>query len=628
MLAVIKLLLIIALMALGMGIIFKQRIEKTIPVSVMLIVLLMYVSGYMGNLKIGFISVLVVTGLIVIYAVKLVISDKHIIKSVLSPYAAYYLVFAAWMYIRFSGKMLNEWDEFTHWGFSTKVMYDSDMFSNFAGSTIYFVDYLPGNALFQYFLLQLGGCYREDLMIIAQGLYIFAFMMPILGELKIGKKEIFSSIPIAFLMYVLPMGFYPTAYSSLYVDATLAVIFGYVLFQALREQEYDLFFYVKMSLGLGTLCITKPSGIGLLVIAAIIIFADNIAKGRYKGFIQGKSYIRLLLDIIPFVIGFIYKKAWAIRLDKLGYLAHFDTGKITVDGTIDILQGGGEAYQQQTLQNFIHRYIASNLTTYNLSALVWYVILFVVIVMATYMVSQNGAKRYITLGIVSSASFILYSFYMLLLYLFTYSPGEAVALASFDRYEYTIIMGIIIGLMGWLIHKMCNSDRVMCSGFIVVALLTVFVVPNNITISVMNDAEIEHSISMRSSYSFGEKIRDNLTDKDKVYIISQGSDGLDYFVLRYTLSPVHTQTRLDHQGWWEVSWNIGQENGQGLSRRVISDTEWINYLIEEKFDYVLLYKVDDQFRQEFGVLFDANPDNNQLYRVNSMEKTLEYVEIN
>ena len=628
MLAVIKLLLLISLISLGLGIIFKQRIEKTIPVSVMLIVLLMYISGYMGNLKIGFVSVLVITGLIVIYAVKLIISDKQIIKSVLSPYAAYYLVFAAWMYIRFSGKMLNEWDEFTHWGFSTKVMYDSDMFSNFAGSTIYFADYLPGNALFQYFLLQLEGCFREDLMIIAQGLYIFAFLMPILGELKVGKREILSSIPIAFLMYVLPLGFYPTAYSSLYVDATLAVIFGYVVFKGIKEQDYNPFFYITMSLGLGVLCITKPSGIGLLAIAAIIVFADNIAKGRYKGFISEKSYVRLAFDIIPCVIGCIYKKAWAIRLEKLGYLAHFDTGKITVGGTVDILQGGGEPYQQQTLQNFIHRFIASNLTTYNFSALIWYVMLFVVIGVAAHMVSQNDTKRYVTLGIVSSASFILYSFYMLLLYLFTYSPDEAIALASFDRYEYTIIMGIVIGLMGLLIHNMCNNDRVSCSGFIIVALATIFVVPQNITISVMNDAEIEHSIGMRSNYSFGEKVRDNLTDKDKVYIISQGSDGLDYFIMRYTLSPVHTQTRLDHQGWWEVSWNIGQENGQGLSRRVITDVEWIDYLISEDFDYVLLYKVDDQFRQEFGMLFDTNPDNNQLYRVNSMEKTLEYVEIN
>lgn len=627
MLSLIELLALMFVLSMGLAVTFKNRIEKMLPISVMVIVLIMYISGYMRNLKIGFYGVLVITVIAAVYTIYYIIKNKREVLKYLSPYALYYILFAAWLYIRFSGRMINEWDEFTHWGFTTKVMFDSNMFSNELGSTIYFVDYLPGTALFQYFAMQFEGVLREDLMSIAQGLFIFSFIMPILGELKVGIKQAVSSALILFTAFIIPMGFYPNVYYSLYVDAALGVVFAYIMYQCLKEEKYDIFYYVKVSLACGTLCIIKPSGIGLMAIAAIIVLADNVAKGRYKEFIKSKNYIKLIFDVIPFVIGFIYKKMWAIRLDKLGYNAHFDTKRITISGVIDIFTGGGEEYQQTTVTNFIRSFVGSNYVTYNFSSLICYIFLFVAAILILYTLQRGSKKRFIVLGITTSGAYLLYSFYMLLLYLFTYSPSEAVNLASFRRYEYTVILGICFGLLLWLLHILSTQEEQRYNFYFIVMMSLFFILPEGTVVQVMNKGEIDYSINFRQNYSFADRVRESLSDKDKVYIISQGTDGFDYFILRYTLSPVHTQTRADDQGWWEVSWNIGQDNGTGSSRREITDEEWMDYLIAEGYNYVLLYKIDDQFIEEFGQLFNQVPEGNQLYKINYENETLEYYEV-
>lgn len=620
MIGLCKVLLVIGIISFAIALVARKNIVETLPVGIMGIISILYFFGFLGNLKIGYYIIIAIMLISLLFILLKTIKEKHNIFQYLSIGLILYGVFALWLYEINNGRMLCEWDEFTHWGFTVKIMYDSNKFSNELGSTLYFVDYLPGTALFQYFVLQCIGKFNESFMSIAQGLLLGSFIVPLCNIKISSKKDFLRNILIFMILLTIPIGFYSSVYSSLYVDAALGFVFAYILYCHFSTTTRDIFYYVNMSLSFGFLCIIKPSGIGLMVLLVVMLLCDNIYNKRYVFSNKKQFILNGIFDIIPVLVGFIYKKAWSIRLDKLGYAAHFDTGRITIKGLLNVLQGKGEEYQSQTLKNFYNVFIGSDTKHFVNSSLIMYILLFFIMAMLLFMVKRK--KNYIILGITSTAVFLVYSVYMLSLYLFSYSQVEAVALASFNRYEYTMITGILLGMMMIFLSQIANHANL--SKLFLVYVCVLFMLPGQVVYWWNNDDNIQYSIDFRSKYAYGEKINKELSSDDKVYIISQDSDGLDYFVLRYTISPVHTQVRRDDQSWNDVSYSIGQPRGENDgNRRVITSEEWMQYLLDEDFNYVFLYHIDDQFISEFGGLFDDNEvTDNQLYSVDEIRKKL------
>jgi hypothetical protein len=360
-----------------------------------------------------------------------------------------------------------------------------------------------------------------------------------------------------------------------------------------------------------------------MVIFAIVLLADNIYNGRYNISLKKKALVHLGQDIIPVLVGFVYKKAWSLRLDALGYSAHFDTKQITLKGIFNVISGNCEEYQTQTLKNFYYRFMSVNTNHIAFSSMASYALLFIAATLLLYRISSE--KRYILFGIMSIVMFMVYSAYMLVLYLFTFSASEAVNLASFDRYEYTIILGFLMGMI--MIVLAINKEKRMSSLIIMYACI-LFIIPEDITYYFERNADIQSTVAARACYEYGEEVAQLLSSDDKVYIISQESDGYDYFVLRYILSPVHTQVRLDNQGWKDVSWYLGEPRGVNDDRRRnITPEDWVQYLMDEDFDYVLLYHVDEQFISEYSSAFEGDEiGDNRLYYVDRTKgKLTEYV---
>lgn len=620
MIALCKVLFILGTLSFAIALFMKKNIVETVPVSIMGIVAVLYICGFLGNLKIGYYIILVIVLIAFLYIVFMSVKKKTGIFQYFSLSIIIYGLFTLWVYMLNNGRMFCEWDEFTHWGFTVKIMYDSNKFSNELGSTLYFVDYLPGTALFQYFVLQCLGKFNEGFISIAQGLLVGSFMIPVCNKKIRNIKDIFQNAFAFFILFTIPIGFYSSVYSSVYVDAALGFVFAYILYNHFSTQSRDVFFYITMSLAFSFLCIIKPSGIGLMALLSAVLLCDNIYNKRYVFSDKKQFAIRGFLDFIPVIIGFLFKKAWALRLDRLGYSAHFDTGKITIKKLLNVLQGKGEEYQTETLNNFRNAFVGIDARHIAGNALIMYVLLFLAMAVILYLIKNE--KKYIVLGVISSAVYLVYSIYMLCLYLFSYSQGEAVALASFNRYEYTIIMGVLMGMM--MIFLAVRLDTIRFSKLFLVYTLILFIIPGQVTYWINNQDNIQNSIDFRAKYQYGEKINKKLSSKDKVYIISQDSDGLDYFILRYTLSPVHTQVRRDDQSWNDVSFSIGQLRGENDgTRRVISAEEWMQYLLDEEFNYVFLYHIDEQFISEFGGLFDSKKiEDNQLYVLDREKRIL------
>ena len=622
MISIFILVFVLLVLSFALANFFKVRIEDTIPVAIMSIISLIYLSGFFGNLKLGFYVVCIGCICAFVYSVFRIYRDYKESFKVLSPYVIIFVLFSLWCYHINNGRLLCEWDEFTHWGFTTKIMCQIDKFSNEPGTSLYFVDYIPGTALFQYFVQQFVRGFNEGFLSMAQGIFVFSFCMPVFSKLQFSRKDFFKALIAVIILFSIPLGFYSTVYSSLYVDAALGMVFAYLLFQHFcTDDGNEVFYYIKMSLGFIVLCLIKSSGIGLAALAFIIMLADNIVEKKY--YIGKKiAYDRILLDIVPLVMGILFKKMWSIRLAKLGYSNHFDTGKISFSGILKIFSGKGEAYQQTCLDNFWNAFINIHDGKIGFGT-ASYALLFIMGCVMLYVLDQRKKKKkYLTLAIATSCVFFIYSFYMLCLYLFTYSESEAINLASFSRYEYTIIMGIVLALAMLLLVSFFKADYKSVLGLVFVGVI-LFSVPSKVVFIINNSEQIKSSNDFRAGYDVVKKVEKKLKSQDKVYIVSENNDGLDYFVTRYSISPAHTQTRADAQKWSEVSWDLGTKTDTSLGiRREIGSQDWMDYMIQNGFNYVFIFRNSDQFVSEYSDIFEQTPTSQSLYRIDEQSRKL------
>lgn len=334
---------IILSMSFGQAVIIQRRIEELIAVSVMEVMILVYISGFLGNLQIGVWLSIFAAFMLLCVGIYQCVLHKELIKKFSSFYVMLFLIVILCAYYFNYGRMINEWDAFSHWGTTVKIMFQTDKFSNELGTSLHLPDYPPGTSLLQYFIQKFSSQYEEALLSVSQCLFIFSLMFSFFSKYKKQLSDYKKAVLVLAVLYVIPLGFYENAYFSLLVDAELGVIFAYILWIHYSE-VYNAktiptnFTYYKEALAYAVLCIIKSSGIGLSFLAFICILADiyfmheKLNDTREILFILAKSST-------AFLIGVFTKFAWNQRLKFLGHSAHFNTREISVSSFIKIIGG-------------------------------------------------------------------------------------------------------------------------------------------------------------------------------------------------------------------------------------------------------------------------------------------------
>ena len=100
-------------------------------------------------------------------------------------------------------------------------------------------------------------------------------------------------------------------------------------------------------------------------------------------------------------------------------------------------------------------------------------------------------------------------------------------------------------------------------------------------------------------------------EKD-VWIVSQESDGFDYWMIRYGIRPCNGALNV---GWSLTSSPEALYAGDRWTVQISAES-WQEQLKE--YDYVLIYRINKTFREEYASLFEAPEglDSGQIYAVN------------
>ena len=635
-------LLILLSFSFAIALFWKKRFEQTLPLVCSLIILILYVFGLMGILVYG---VYTLVALAVVCAVYIGFSfwhhpalRKQVFTSLITPGLVAFFVLVAIFYLMNIGRLLSEWDEFSHWGLVVKNMANFDVLGNAPGTTTYFLDYPPASALFLYFFQKFYPVFNESYLMIAQGILTVSFLLPVFAEISWKRwKALFLMLPLVIL---LPLAFYPLFFSTVYVDALLGVQFAYLLFVYFSQKEISGFLLFQLSIGSAVLCLTKPSGLGLAGIVLALIALDLIIHRRteIKQFVSaygpsiGHRITRILALLSPIWSLVLANFSWKARLAALGIGPHFDTGEITFSGLSELWQGTAPEYRYNTVDAFVRRVCGiseDGIAIHSGHTFLFWAILLIVAVVAFYFlcreVSAFRRMRTVCIGLV--VSFALYAGYLLLLYLFTYSQTEAQNLASCSRYLYTFLLGCSLFIFFMFLHygRSRLSTRPfygLCAGCIA---LCIAIAPNTIYIPTNASEEKQETVEDRGRYLQAEKAASVLDPStSSVYVISQDDPelGLDYFTLRYVMTPVQVQQRPEGKTWTDVSYSLGKPYREDDTQtRDITAEDWGRELAA-MYTHVYVLHPDEQFITLYGSLFE-NPEeiaDNTLFEVQKTEE--------
>lgn len=635
-----KTLIILAYFLISSGIlafVIEEKIGNSIPKLVLINITVLYICGLIfRDLRVGIIinflmPFVEMCGGVYLYRKIKNKSENNIfniskIKELcITPGALIFIVFFAFIWYANQFRVLSSWDEFTHWGLVVKNMCVFNRFGNYSYSTDYFPGYPPGTSLWEYFITKFYGSFHEQYIFRANGWMYLSFIIPIAETFE--KRKAFSACLSTIALLLMPAVFFNEYLTTLYVDAFLGVLYGYLMYEVYKIdfQKNEIIQYFFFTVGMCVLCLVKASGVFLSISVGfalvIIVSKHTIESGeKNKRLRICKGLISPLLSVVIALL--LGKALWSVHLSVNQTEAAWNTTNITISSILNLIRGGGKPYQYNTLVNFIDALSETDMASYvfSLKFIPWVAIAIIGLIICLVINVTNENKTVARgnnvtnvkiIAVVFLGSLMIYTAGMLALYIFTYSPYEAENLASFTRYMATPLVGIFYFIIRCTIEaeKYTAINKYSIIPYVMLSVLIMCLPLNQFCKQFLVSAQ-NTSLSIRSKYE-GVKRYLPLLDykKDKIWYISQHDTGFDRWVLRYNMTPIQDGTQY-------FSWSLGAPyDDSDIWTNDITPSDWLQDLMKRDVHYVYLYQIDERFINDYGCCFVETPKDDTMYKL-------------
>lgn len=598
--------LIIQIISIFFAIKLKKNIGSTFVITVLSIIVTLYLFGLLNILPIGVYFIELTSLGMLIYECRYFYKHKDKLRSTIfnKENTIFTLIFIGLSVIH-EGRMISSWDEFSHWGDVVKAMFTIDDFATSSKSMSQFQSYPPAMSLFQYFLMKLGNKYIEGHMFIAAQLFFVSLIMTFVSK----NKKVIDALITAVILLFVPSLIFNNFYTTIFIDCILGLVFGYILLSIIVN-EYDKHQIINLILSIFTLVLLKDVGIFLALIAIAMIIVDLIfvkkkIKFKRNFYEKNKKYIWLVAGGIAAIA--IAKATWNFDININDARISFGN-EITFRGILNFITRQNLGYRGIVIGNFIRNLYTENIISsiVNFNTITLSVFLTLLLIPALKNVSNS--KYYI--GCILSG-LLIYIIGLVFIYCFKFTEYEAVRLASYSRY-----ISIYFVAMIFIVTAMITSN---CSNKVIPLLVVLLFVPYTNFFAIRYT--VREAMNVREPYETAiANLPEEIDGDDKIYVLSQNTSGFDYWVLKYSLRP----NEINENN----TWSIGKPyNKEDIWTRNYSQTEWMNKLIEEEYDYVYIYKADNQFISQYAELFITTEDIDEqtLFIVDKKIKKLKLV---
>lgn len=617
---------------------YKKKYEELLPITCSAVVLILFIFGLLGQLKIGVIFIILLSIAIHVFAL-----CRIIIKHNISEFISCFFSKGFWIFVFFSilflyfdkGLLVHAWDEFSHWADIVKAMTYIDDFGTNPLSDSLFQSYPPGMSLFQYFFQKINMlCNRNNVfsewrIYFAYQVFLISFFVPFISQ-RSSKRPIVLFISVM-AIFLAPMAFFEKVYTTIYIDPILGILSGMGLYIVFAWKEKDIFYSIYILSICSMLVLMKDVG---FIFALLLAF--TYATDMLLAYLQNNESVTRSMKIIKFVLIYgvtvcsvlIPKILWKNEINISGANQTF-SDKLNLVKLAEILLDNKESYQKQVIMNYGNAFIGQRLYAVpNLNISIPYLILFIFFVVflgglwKIYKDKEDINNMQNTMIIiVCIIQMVVYIIGLCFTYVLNFSEYEALNLASFERYLNIVFLSI------WIVIIMLSIDAVQKfndikkrMGLCVLCLL-IFFTPAKSLYELVTKQHVVQANERRDRYvELCSKIMRVSDEESRVYLISQEDSGFDYWEMKFNIRPNYSNENF--------SWSIGKSFFEGdIYTKKMTALQWQEELLAE-YDYVALYHLNDYFYHEFSVLF-TNPNDieeNVVYRINKTTGLLEKCE--
>lgn len=609
----------------------KQKLEEQLPFAVTAMIVILYLFALLNQLLIGVYALLLLALSLFVAAVFKLLRcrSEKLWHFILTPGTLCFMLVCLWLLFAYRSFSAIVWDDFSHWQLVVKNMMIFDALpSSIAQATVEYRSYPPGTSLFAYFWTRMAGVFNEGDVQRANCMLMMCFLLPLMRNQD--WKHWKSALGMFAVLFLLPLAFNDEVYYCAYVDILLGCLMLHALsvwFFCPRGKQAML----SIGAALVMLPLTKDSGFGLALIVLGIIAVDLFFCGGKKK--DPSSFLTLAIFAACCVAS---KLSWSCYLTLQKVQEKWNYDRLTLSQLWNVLMGGGEGYQQEVLYHFIEAFVDP--VRLELGYLIHPSLLGMMVgfgVIAQILIAQHQdpkcRKRYYTVAHGLIVGLLIYTFTLLLLYLFTFKDYEARSLVSFERYlsSYLFaIYGFLIALGDHCLTKRWQEKGISVS---LAMLLCLFLLVNPafaIRDTLHAAQRNEKNYQERMQWFVPSNVLERLcAQTDLVYVITNDDSGISFLHTAYDFAPVKTQSY--EQGWWVVTELQPDYWQQKYHAKCWTADEWSRVLLEGGYTHVYLDKIQDDFGEMYGKLFAeaGKVEEDRLFKVIQQDSGVKLVAV-
>lgn len=590
-----------------------RRFEELLPVSAMGIVLVLFVFGLLSKLEWG------VYGLLLLGAYFYLLTGISLWKrknrrtfrgNLVTPGFCIFLAAYCGLTLLNRGRLANTWDEFSHWIDVVKVMTTQDDFATNPGAFSGYASYPPGMALFQYFFQKVsflcgGERFSEGSTYTAYQVLTFCLFFPFLRKLSFRKPA--AILPYLAGVFLAPMLFH-NFFASIFIEGFLGVCSGVgmsMIFLYPREEK-DTLYIGTIGMLCAMLALAKDAGIVFALFLAGAFLLDRRLAGE-KGLLP--DAVALLGAVLPRLLWML-----EVRLSP-------QTSGINPP---EYIQGVFGADRMAVLRTFFLGLYEKEFPIGNSGigiSCIGMIFLTLTGLCALYVCWKGGSNRRKAVVVTALGTQLLcWVVGLAASYLFVFTKYESLNLMCFERYLGAGLLPIwCLGVLA-LLNALENSRRMDTVRFLAVFFAMLAVFPTRPMVNFVSRSYVSVARANRAAYEeITNLIRDTCEEGSFVYMVDQNHDGADFWRIKFLARPVIVKN--------VCAWSLGIPSQEDLNYTQQKTAEGWLLELREEYDYVLLYHVDDYFRDGYGSLFE-NPGEIRegcIYRVDKQDGLLKFV---
>lgn len=599
----------------------NKKVEHTIALSFITIIIILYIFGIVHQLFLGVIVTTILSITLLLYTILKNIKNKtgnDLKEKVITTGNLFFTIVFFVFLITTVNREITHWDQFSYWSVAAKDMYSTNRISL---TTQAITQYPPVPTILQYFFMKILGEYRQGIEIFTTWMLGISFFLP-LFEKSNGRKLV--NFMISTIIVCVPAVFSVMIfYESSYPDALLGIVTGYLSYIYFFEKD-SKFKKICILMGLILLTLTKATGIIFAGISLVCFFVLEVLtkkqnKQKIKEILNAKEVKNLILYL---GIVFIVYMSWSVYLktvqpasDTINTIENVTTAskfeaviqsiKTTIWGSY---QENNEAADSngsliETLYNTTEIVTPVKISTIGLISI------FIIIALLSYYRSNQEDKVCIkNITICTLLGIVLYIVALQFAYITQFSSKEMLKHAGIDRYIASYLLAILYIVVATILHFIKEKKTTKNLPYVILTSVILLITPINsianatITSGIYNLNTILYCNIGRARTN---KILEQIGDKEgkKILGICQKEETkLINLMVRYYIYPISYH-----------------------AEEIIKEKTLQEVLKENNYDYIYIIESDEYLNTQLYECFGIqHTGKDVLYKINDME-TLEKI---